>query len=119
MVNKAAVAVSAVGLGILGVIIFSAKKASAATPPGGGGGDAGPSEEDKVGLSEAQTLASMLSCSSSNNPATLRSCAQRIRNYNWEHAEVRNEAFTWASNLDAKAQDLEDYQQAQANYQNG
>lgn len=112
MLNRAAVAVTGVGLAVLGVLLFS-KKASAATkPPAGGGGEPPPSEDDKKGLDEAQKLASMLSCSSSNSPAVLRSCAANIRNYPWTHSEVKAEAYNWAANLDAKAQDIEDYQAA-------
>jgi len=112
MVNRAAVAVTGIGIAVLGVLLFS-KKASAASKPVGGGGELPPSESDKQGLGEAQTLANMLNCSSSNSPAVLRSCAAKVRNYPWTHAEVKAEAYQWASNLDAKAQDIEDYQQAQ------
>ena len=108
MASKAGIVGLGLGAGAVILLLLTGKAKAASAPA-----DAGPSASDKKGADEAQTLASMLTCSASNSPSVLDTCANQIRNYPWTHPEVRAEAYQWASNLNAKAQDIRDAQQAE------
>lgn len=103
------------GAGIL-VLILGMKKASA-KPSGGGSAPSGPSASDKVGYAEAQVLQGFVEdaadCLTKMDSKCARSIANKMRNYDWQHADIAAAAKQEANNVDAMAKDIEDYKKSQ------
>ncbi len=107
MINKGGVIL--MGLLGAGAFLLWPKSASAASLPSGGSTQ----PSDRSGAQEAQYLQGIIEGAiASNNPATIHAAANKIRNYNWTHPEVRASAMQEATNLDDYANSLENYQGA-------